>query len=129
MSDLLNHFPKPRPNVDEFIRMLGLVDTGRVPPVELAIAEEVLADIKGQPLIPRPANDEPKQLREWAADRVNLWHALGYDYYPRPRGDSFLYPRHHHRRHRSIRHWPTYLGGRAHRRYPFHGGSRTLYLV
>ena len=81
MCDLLTHFPKPRPDWEQFAKVLRRGDIGRVPPVELAIAEEVLAEINGRPLTPRPANDEPAQLARWAADRVALWHALGYDYY------------------------------------------------
>src|SRR3989304_2428343 len=81
MFDSLNHFPKPRPDWQEFAKVLRRGDVGRVPPVELAIAEEVLAEINGRPLTPRPAGDESQQLRRWAADRVNLGQALGYDYY------------------------------------------------
>lgn len=80
MQDLLDHLPKPRPDWREFAKVLQRGSVGRVPPVELAIAEEVLGELNGRPLTPRPAGDEARQLRRWAADRVNLWHALGYDY-------------------------------------------------
>jgi uroporphyrinogen decarboxylase len=81
MYESLSHFPRPEPNWKAFAEVLRRGDVGRVPLVELAVAEEVLADLAGRPLIPRPTDDEPTQLRRWAADRVNLWHALGYDYY------------------------------------------------
>lgn len=81
MPTSLAHLPKPSPDWHEFARMLRRREVRRIPPVELAIAEEVLTEIKGQPLVPRPVDDNPSQLRAWAADRVNLWHALGYDYY------------------------------------------------
>ncbi|HSW45164.1 MAG TPA: uroporphyrinogen decarboxylase family protein [Phycisphaerae bacterium] len=78
---MLSSLPKPKPSWEDFAKVLRREDIGRVPLVELAIAEEVLADLNGRPLIPRPVDDEPRQLRQWAADRVNLWRALGYDYY------------------------------------------------
>ena len=81
MHPVLTRFPKPRPSTDDFAKVLGRGSIGRVPLVELAIAEEVLAEINGRPLAPRPANDEPRQLRDWAADRIRVWQALGYDYY------------------------------------------------
>ncbi len=81
MPTSLASLPKPNPDWREFARMLRRQEIPRVPPVELAIAEEVLTEIKGRPLVPRPTDDNPKQLRTWAADRVNLWYALGYDYF------------------------------------------------
>ncbi|MBI4579316.1 MAG: hypothetical protein HY718_06410 [Planctomycetes bacterium] len=53
----------------------------RVPLFELAIAEEVLAELSGGPLVPLPADPTAAELRDWAGPRVMLWHRLGYDYY------------------------------------------------
>ena len=91
MFDSLSHFPKPQPDWQEFATVLRRGDVRRVPLVELAIAEEVLAEINGRPLVPRPANDLPGQFRDWAADRVRIWQALGYDYY-RVRAEIPLVP-------------------------------------
>ena len=49
--------------------------------MELAIADEVLADLNGSPLTPWPTTCDRSQRRAWASQRVNLWRRLGYDYY------------------------------------------------
>jgi len=73
--------PRPEPDVERLITVLRRGKADRVPLVELAVAEEVLAEINGKTLTPPPDNPDPQQLCRWAADRVNLWYPLGYDYY------------------------------------------------
>jgi uroporphyrinogen decarboxylase len=52
----------------------------RVPLVELAIADEVVARLTG--VLPGlPADFNGQQLRAWAEPRVWAWWRLGYDYY------------------------------------------------
>ena len=62
--------PRPEPDVESFKAVLRRGKADRVPLVELAIAEEVLADIHGKPLTPPPDKPDSQQLRQWAADRV-----------------------------------------------------------
>lgn len=81
MPTMLSHLPKPCPDVEKFKAVLRRHPTNAVPLVELAIAEEVLAAVKGEPLIPLPPNADSCQRRAWIRDRIELWRGLGYDYY------------------------------------------------
>ena len=78
---ILPRLPKPEPNVEEFRRVLQRGGCNRVPLVELAIAEETLAALHGRPLIPLSRKDGQQQFCESVQQRVQLWRALGYDYY------------------------------------------------
>jgi uroporphyrinogen decarboxylase len=78
---ILPRLPKPEPNVEQFRRVLQRGPCNPVPLVELAIAEETLAAVHGQPLIPLSRQDRIEQFRAAVGQRVQLWHALGYDYY------------------------------------------------
>jgi len=73
--------PEPQPDVEQFRRVLQHGPGDRVPLVELAIAEETLAALHGQSLIPLSRQDGRQQFREAIRQRIQLWHALGYDYY------------------------------------------------
>lgn len=78
----LDRLPKPDANVGRFKAVLRREAPDRLPMAELAIAEEVLAELSGRPLTPLPTQGEDRKgLATWAADRVGLWHQLGYDYY------------------------------------------------
>ncbi len=80
-SLILPRLPKPKPDVEEFRRVLQRGACNRVPLVELAIAEETLAALHGRPLIPLSREDGQRQFREGIQQRLQLWRALGYDYY------------------------------------------------
>ena len=80
-SLVLPRMPKPEPNVEEFKQVLRRGGCGWVPLVELAIAEETLAALHGQPLIPLARQNGLEQFRQAIGQRVQLWHGLGYDYY------------------------------------------------
>lgn len=80
LADRVNRFPEPQPDAGRIRAALSRRRPDRVPLVELAIAEEVMAELGG-PLPPLPANPTARQLREWAQARVRLWWRLGYDYY------------------------------------------------
>ncbi|HOB73459.1 MAG TPA: uroporphyrinogen decarboxylase family protein [Phycisphaerae bacterium] len=80
LTDRVGHLPKPQPDVQRIKTALSHGQPDRVPLAELAIAEEVMAELGG-PLPPLPANPTGQQLREWAQARVGLWWRLGYDYY------------------------------------------------
>jgi uroporphyrinogen decarboxylase len=81
MSEALARLPEPRPDVDRLKTVLRRSRPDRVPLFELAIADEVLAELNGGPLVPAPAGGDKRQLRAWAEQRVRLWWRLGYDYY------------------------------------------------
>jgi uroporphyrinogen decarboxylase len=81
MSESLAHLPEPAPDVERLKAVLRRQRPDRVPLFELAIAEEVLADLHESPLVPLPPGRDPAQLRAWAEQRVGLWRRLGYDYY------------------------------------------------
>jgi uroporphyrinogen decarboxylase len=81
MSSLLDHLPRPEPDVARLKAVLRREVPDRVPLIELAMADEVLAALKGSPLTPLPAGGDAQDLRPWAEDRVRLWHRLGYDYF------------------------------------------------
>jgi uroporphyrinogen decarboxylase len=85
---MIEHLPQPQPDVERLKAVLRRQVPDRVPLVELAIAEEVLAELNGRPLAPLPPATEcggclgtHAGMRDWARDRVMLWHRLGYDYY------------------------------------------------
>ena len=78
---ILPSLPKPEPDVAQFRRVIQRGPCDRVPLVELAIAEETLAAVHGRPLIPLSRQDGQEQFRAGVRQRVQLWHALGYDYY------------------------------------------------
>jgi len=80
-TSILPQLPKPEPNVEEFQRVLRGGDCGRVPLVELAIAEEILTALHGRPLIPLSRAEGLQTFREAVRQRVLLHRALGYDYY------------------------------------------------
>ena len=79
-AERLDSLPKPQPDVERLKTALRRGRPDRVPLVELAIAEEVLAELGG-PLPTLPPNPSVRQLRDWAEARVRLWWRLGYDYY------------------------------------------------
>lgn len=81
MPTMLSHLPKPGPDVEKFKAVLRRRPTNTVPLVELAIAEEVLEAVKGEPLIPLPPNADSFQRQAGIQDRIELWRGLGYDYY------------------------------------------------
>jgi uroporphyrinogen decarboxylase len=80
-SLIMLRLPKPEPNVEQFQQVLQRGPCDRVPLVELAIAEETLTTLHGRPLIPLSRQDGPQRFREAIRQRIQLWHALGYDYY------------------------------------------------
>ena len=80
-SLILPRLPKPQPNFEQLRRVLQRGPCDRVPLVELAIAEETLAELHGGPLIPLSRQDGAQQFREGMRQRIQLWQALGYDYY------------------------------------------------
>ncbi len=77
----MHRLPKPEPSVERFRRVLQREPCDRVPLVELAIAEETLTALHGAPLIPLARQNGLPQFRDAIRQRVQLWHALGYDYY------------------------------------------------
>jgi uroporphyrinogen decarboxylase len=77
----MRRLPKPEPNVERFQQALRRGTCDRVPLVELAIAEEALTALHGRPLIPLARQDGPQRFREAIRQRIQLWRALGYDYY------------------------------------------------
>ena len=77
----MQRLPKPEPNVERFRQVLQRGPCDRVPLVELAIAEETLATLHGRPLIPLSGQGDPQAFREAIRQRIQLWQALGYDYY------------------------------------------------
>ncbi len=81
MPDAFAHLPKPDPDVERFKTVLRRGRPDRVPLVELMIADEVLGELHGSPLAPLSANATRRQLEQWAAERVQMWRRLGYDYY------------------------------------------------
>ena len=78
---ILPGLPKPDPDVERFRRVLQRGACDRVPLVELAIAEETLAELHGGPLIPLSRQGGLQRFREAVWQRIQLWRALGYDYY------------------------------------------------
>jgi uroporphyrinogen decarboxylase len=78
---ILPRLPEPDPNVGQFQQVLRRGPSDRVPLVELAIAEETLTALHGGPLIPLSRQNGPEQFGAAVGQRVQLWHALGYDYY------------------------------------------------
>lgn len=81
MSGRLDMLPPPQPDVERLLAVLRRERPDRVPLVELAIADEVLAALTGEPLPPLPTNADAAALRRWAEPRVRAWWRLGYDYY------------------------------------------------
>src|ERR1019366_5836132 len=80
-SSLLRRLPKPEPNVERFQQVLRRGAGDRVPLVELAIAEETLTALHGGALIPLSRQDGTPRFRHAIRQRIQLWRALGYDYY------------------------------------------------
>ncbi len=80
-SLILPRLPEPEPDVERFRQILQRRPCARVPLVELAIAEETLAAVHGRPLIPLSRQDGQQRFREAIRQRIQLWQALGYDYY------------------------------------------------
>jgi uroporphyrinogen decarboxylase len=80
-NPILRRLPKPDPNVEALRRVLQRDPCDRIPLVELAIAEETLAAIHGAPLIPLSRQDGLQQFGDGIRQRIQLWHALGYDYF------------------------------------------------
>ena len=80
-SQILPRLPKPQPSVERFRRVLQRRTCDYVPLVELAIAEETLAALHGGPLIPLSRQDGRERFQEAIRQRIQLWCALGYDYY------------------------------------------------
>jgi uroporphyrinogen decarboxylase len=80
-SHIMRRLPKPEPDVEGFQRVLRRGSCPRVPLVELAIAEETLTALHGERLIPLSRQDGAQRFREAIRQRIQLWRALGYDYY------------------------------------------------
>jgi uroporphyrinogen decarboxylase len=78
---ITRRLPRPEPNVEQFQQVLRRRPCDRVPLVELAIAEETLTALHSAPLIPLSRQDGPQGFRRVIRQRIQLWHALGYDYY------------------------------------------------
>ncbi|NLX23229.1 MAG: uroporphyrinogen-III decarboxylase-like protein [Phycisphaerae bacterium] len=81
MLDVDASLPRPDPDVERLKAVLRKGKPDRVPLVELAIADEILAAVAGKALAPWPVDRNPQQARAWAADRVEVWRRLGFDYY------------------------------------------------
>jgi len=82
MDNLIaRRLPKPEPSIERFRQVLQRHPCDRVPLVELAIAEEILAALHGRPLIPVSRQHGQQQFHQAIQQRIQLWHALGYDYY------------------------------------------------
>ncbi len=81
LADMIAQLPKPQPDVERLKAVLRREVPDRVPLFELAIAEDIMAQLNGYPLAPPPVTPDADALRAWARDRVMLWHRLGYDYY------------------------------------------------
>jgi uroporphyrinogen decarboxylase len=77
----LDHLPGPAPDVERFKAVLRREKPDRIPLVELMIDDTVLKALAGRPLAPLMHDPTVDQLREWASDRIALWHRLGYDYF------------------------------------------------
>lgn len=78
----LDRLPEPQPDFDRLKTAILRRVPDRVPLIELAIAEEVLAALADGPLPPSPSSrDDTRGVRAWADARVKLWWRLGYDYY------------------------------------------------
>ena len=77
----LARWPKPDPDVRQLKDVLQRRPCNRVPVVELAIAEETLTAVHGGPLIPLSRQAGPQSFGQAIAQRVQLWRALGYDYF------------------------------------------------
>lgn len=80
-SLILPRLPKPEPSAERFRQVLQRAPCDRVPLVELAIAEETLADLHGRRLTPLSRGCGPLAFRDAIRERVELWLALGYDYF------------------------------------------------
>jgi uroporphyrinogen decarboxylase len=78
---ILPRWPKPEPDVQRLRQVLQRAACSRVPLVELAIAEETLAALHRGPLTPLSRQAGQESFREAIRQRVQLWLALGYDYY------------------------------------------------
>jgi uroporphyrinogen decarboxylase len=78
---ILPRLPKPQPNVEQFRQVLQRGCCARVPLVELAIAEETLTALHGLSLIQLSRQAGLPHFRQAIRQRIQLWHALGYDYY------------------------------------------------
>ncbi len=81
MVNALDRLPKAEPDVERLKTVLRRGKPDRVPLIELMIADEVLASLAGRALAPLPEAPTGESLRAWAADRVEVWRRLGYDYY------------------------------------------------
>jgi hypothetical protein len=81
-SPILPILPKLQSDVEGLQRVLRREPCNRVPLIELAIAEEILAALYGKPLIPVARQDGPPRYRSAMRQRLLLGRALGCDYYP-----------------------------------------------
>lgn len=77
----LEDFPEPSPDVERFKAVLRRGVPDRVPLIELAIAEEVLAAVAGRELLTLPMEPAADEVRAYVGERIDLWRRLGYDYY------------------------------------------------
>jgi uroporphyrinogen decarboxylase len=80
-SLIRKRLPRPEPDVEGLKRVLRRGAWDRIPLVELAIAEETLNALHGERLIPLNRQDGAQRFREAIRQRIQLWRALGYDYY------------------------------------------------
>lgn len=78
---MLDQLPRPDPDVSRLVTACRRGRPDRVPLIELAIAEEVLAALSDTPLAPLPRRGDRGHYRRFAADRLKMWHRLGYDYF------------------------------------------------
>ncbi len=78
---ITRRLPKPDPDIEGLRRVLQRGPSDRVPLVELAIAEETLTALHGRPLLPLSRQEGLSRFGEAVRQRIQLWRALGYDYY------------------------------------------------
>ena len=80
-QEIQRRLPRPQPDVECLKHVLQRRPANRVPLVELAIAEETLTAIHGQPLISLSRKNGLADFRAGIGQRVQLWRDLGYDYF------------------------------------------------
>jgi uroporphyrinogen decarboxylase len=81
MTKLHDNAMPRAPDAETFRRMLRRQPVTRVPLVELAIADEVLGAVSDEPLLPAPTASDPREWNAFAAQRMRIHAALGYDVY------------------------------------------------
>jgi uroporphyrinogen decarboxylase len=72
MHARVDALPRPDPDYHRFLSAIRRENRGRVPPIELAVAPEVVAGLLDEPV---PAGDPPAVVRQ----SVKALHRIGYD--------------------------------------------------